>query len=102
MTEAGEGQINLKLENLADQLREVKDLIIREITDLKNEQIADLRKENERIADDQRRAWDAIRSLEQDRSRSHGSSKVLYTIITAVFTFVGSSAGAVFLTKFFK
>lgn len=102
MTEAGEDRINLKLENLGDQVSELKDLILREITDLKNEQIADLRRDNERLADDQRRSWEAIRSLEADRNHALGGGKVVYMAITAVLTFIGSSAAAVFLTKFFK
>lgn len=94
--------ILVKLENLAKSVERVEKLIENEINDLKNEQIAELRRDNERLADDQRRAWEAIRSLENDRNLAHGGGKVFTGIITAVISIISSSAAAVFITKLLR
>lgn len=102
MTDADAQLISSRLENLESLIERVEGLIKQEIQDLKKEQIADLRRENERLADDQRRLWEAVRELEADRNRAHGGGKVLSVIVTAIISIISSSAAAALITKFFK
>jgi t-SNARE complex subunit (syntaxin) len=113
VTDADAKLISTKLENLEGSIERIEALIMKEITDLKNEQIADVRKTLEkyasdgskaidRVADDQRRLWEAVRSLENDRNRAHGGGKVVAGLITGIISIVSSSAAAVFITKLFK
>lgn len=83
----------------------VKDFIKQEIQELKTEQLHDIKSSidrverdskaaHDRLADDQRRAWDAIRALEADRFRRQGGAgamKALWTSLTAV---IGGGVGA--------
>lgn len=102
MTESDVKLISTRLESMEGLIERIEALLQKEISDLKTEQIADLRRQIERIADDQRRAWEAIRSLENDSNRAHGGGKVLTGLITGFISIVGSSAAAVFITKFWK
>lgn len=86
---------------------EVKDFIRQEIQDLKADHLAgiratierverDLKGEHARFADDLRRAFDAIRKLEDDRNREAGSRRATSSIghtLTALLS--GSSGGLV-------
>lgn len=65
-----------RLENVfSDGLARIESLIRGEITDLKNEQIADLREANRRLADDQRRLWEALRIVENRENQRTGSDR---------------------------
>ncbi len=55
-------------------------LLRTEISDLKTEQITDLREANKRLADDQRRLWEALRDLERRESQRVGGRRVLSSI----------------------
>lgn len=102
MTDADAQLISNRLENLENLIERVEALIRQEISDLKKEQIADLRKENERLADDQRRLWEAVRSLEADRNRLHGGGRVVTSMMTALIAIVTSGIAAVVVEKFLK
>ena len=90
-----ENQITAGFERLENLLRQ-------EINDLKSEQINMLREENKRLADDQRRVWEAVRSLENDRNKAHGGGRVFTGLMTGLISILGSSAAAVFITKFLR
>jgi predicted metal-dependent hydrolase len=102
MTDADAKLISTRLENLEGLIERIEGLIQREISDLKSEQIADLRRENERLADDQRRLWEAVRTLETDRNRAHGGAKVISGLITFVVSIAGSSVAATVITKLLR
>jgi hypothetical protein len=87
-----------KLDHVGEAVVRVEKLIEKEIADLK----ADNNKMIDRLADDQRRLWEAVRSLENDRNKAHGGGKVMAGMITSVISILGSSAAAVFITKFLK
>lgn len=80
-----------KLENLTTSVARLEDLIVREIQELKAEQIADLKRQNERLADDQRRAWEAIRMLENKGNQYYGGVKVIHAVIATVSGLVGAA-----------
>ena len=81
-----------KLENdIPSALQRIEDLIRREIQDLKVEQIRDiksditrverdLKEEAKRLADDQRRLWEATRALEGRENQRTGGGKALGSI----------------------
>lgn len=74
-----------RLENVfSDGLARIEALIRGEITDLKNEQIADLREANRRLADDQRRLWEALRIVENRESQRTGSDRTTGKAFTAL------------------
>lgn len=106
-------------------LTEIKDLIRREISDLKNEQLKDLktsldrverdlksehtrvegefRASHTRLADDQRRLWEAVRTLElSDRQRSGSTSVMQHVIrywVAPVIAAITSAVGTIFITR---
>ncbi len=94
-------------DRVAAGFAEVKDFIRQEIQDLKADHLngiratidrveRDLKGEHARLADDQRRMWDAIRKLEDDRNREVGSRRATSSIghmLTALLS--GSSGGLV-------
>ncbi len=88
-----------QLEHLTASVQRLEGLIVREIQELKSEQIADLRRQNERLADDQRRAWEAIRHLENKCSQYYGGMKMAHTITATVSALIGASIAAV-IAKF--
>jgi len=102
MTDADVTLISNRLENLEGLIGRIEALIVKEIDDLKSEQIADLRRENERLADDQRRLWEAVRTLETDRNRAHGGAKVISGLMTFIASIAGSSAAAALITHLMK
>jgi len=90
-----------QIETLQQSVTRIEALITREIQDLKNEQIADLRRQNDRLADDQRRAWEAIRALENERNRMYGGVKVIHAVVATVSGLVGAGVAAL-VGKFLK
>ena len=97
-----------KVEDAVDRMPDrVKDFIRQEIQDLKADHLSgiratierverDLKGEHARLYDDLRRAWDAIRKLEDDRNREAGSRRATSSIghtLTALLS--GSSGGLV-------
>lgn len=98
MTELEVGQFS-RIEATVDQLvatvARLETLIREEIADLKREQIADLRKQNDRLADDQRRAWEAIRELEAGQHKSTGRSSALQGILTVIASLLSGGLVAV-------
>jgi hypothetical protein len=88
-------------------LDEIKELIHDEIQELKNEQLKeikasidrverDVREENKRLADDQRRLWDAVRALEADRNANAGAA-VTKRSYSHVITGLLSGGGVAFI-----
>lgn len=90
-----------KLEHLTEGMARLEALISREIQELKSEQIADLKRQNERLADDQRRAWEAIRNIENKGNQYYGGVKVMHAIVATVSGLFGAGIAAV-LAKFIK
>jgi len=90
-----------QLENLSQAIGRLEGLIHNEISDLKNEQIADLKRAVERIADDQRRLWEAVRAIENARSATQGGVKTLYAVFVIASSIL-SSFVTVFVTRIFK
>lgn len=83
-----------KLDSLHEAIARVEKKIDQEIADLKQEQIADLRVAIDRIADDQRRLWEAVRALETDRNQDKGSWRVIQGITGLVAGSVGAALTA--------
>jgi hypothetical protein len=97
-----------------DGLKRIEDLIRQEIHDLKREQIGDIKiaitrvetdtkstldriertleKEIERIADDQRRLWEAVAVLQASNSQRTGGSKTLDRVWNIVGIMFGAAA----------
>jgi hypothetical protein len=72
-----EGRVT-RLENaVVDGFNRLEAMLRQEIGDLKNEQINELRKLIERVSDDQRRAWDAIREGERRDYERSGTNKII-------------------------
>ncbi len=69
-------------------------LLRQEITELKTEQINDLKKNNERLADDQRRLWERLGEMERRENRRVGDSTGQYRVITAIGHFISAALGA--------
>ena len=90
-----------QLENLSQAIGRLEGLIHNEISDLKNEQIADLKRAVERISDDQRRLWEAVRAIENARSATQGGVKTLYAVFVIASSIL-SSFVTVFVTRIFK
>lgn len=86
-------------------LDEIKDLIRQEIRDLKSEQLADLKAtigrietdlkgEHGRLADDQRRLWDAVRVLEKGAVASTASRRAISSLAHGVTSLFGAGIGS--------
>jgi molecular chaperone GrpE (heat shock protein) len=90
-----------KLEHLTEGMSRLEALISREINDLKSEQIADLKRQNERLGDDQRRAWEAIRTLENKQNQYYGGVKIVHAVVATVSGLLGAALASV-ATKFLK
>jgi len=70
-----------RLETTIDaRLDRIETMLSKEISDLKNEQINRLEKLIDRIGDDQRRLWEALRKLEERDAVRRGSSGVIVGI----------------------
>src|SRR4029077_8242830 len=72
-----EGRVDSLEKAITDGLSRIETLLRQQIQDLKSEQLKDLKDNYLRIADDQRRLWDAVRALEMARSRSDGGGRVM-------------------------
>ncbi len=90
-----------RLDHLTETVNRLEELIMREIKELKSEQIAELKRQNERLADDQRRAWEAIRAIENRENRMAGRDRAVQAMIGVIGLFLGSAATA-FVAKYFK
>lgn len=84
-----------QLTDLASAVARLEMLIRNEISDLKTEQIADVKNSINRIADDQRRLWDAVRTIENARHESQGGVKALYAAFLIIGSFIGSFITAI-------
>lgn len=80
-----------KLDNLAVKVDALDKKIENEVRDLKTEQIADLRRSFDRLADDQRRLWDRLVTVENDRSRTIGKSGAIQGILVTGASFLSAS-----------
>jgi len=82
MTEVAalEGRVTRLETQISEGFNRIENMLQREISDLKTDQISDLKKANERIADDQRRAWDAIESLRRREDQRFGGERKLGSI----------------------
>ena len=65
---------------ITEGFNRIENMLQREISDLKTDQISDLKEQNKRIADDQRRAWDAIESLRRREDQRYGGERKLGSI----------------------
>ena len=83
-----------QLDNMQATLARLEKKIDTEIAELKTEQIAQLRAENTRLADDQRRMWEALRNLENDRSAERGSKRAINSLTHTVSGLFGGAFGA--------
>lgn len=77
-----EDLISSQLLALHEAVRRVENKLDKEVSELKSEQIADLRKANDRLADDQRRVWEAVRAVESYQSQHHGGLRVGQIFLT--------------------
>ena len=96
-----EAQVTQQLEHLTASIDRLEQLIMREIQDLKSEQIADLRRHIERLADDQRRAWEAIRTIENSTYQYYGGVKALHATIAIISGMLGAGIAAL-IAKFYR
>lgn len=87
--------IETAVTGLTSAVGRLEALIREEIQDLKREQIADLRKANDRLADDQRRAWEAIRELEKNRSGISAAFKTAHAISSLIVALIGGAVGSI-------
>ena len=75
-------------EAISEGLSRIENLLRQQIQDLKTEQIKDIKDQWLRIADDQRRVWDAIRELEKRANRVDGGHHVvnmIWSLLSAAF-----------------
>jgi hypothetical protein len=72
-----EGRVDSLEKAITDGLSRIEALLRQQIQDLKSEQLKDLKENYLRLADDQRRAWDAIRELEKARNVRDGGGRVI-------------------------
>jgi hypothetical protein len=72
-----ERRVNSLEQAITDGLTRIETLLRQQIQDIKSEQLKDLKDNYQRLADDQRRAWDAIRELEKSRSQTAGGVRVM-------------------------
>lgn len=79
-----------QLRHLGEAVQRIEATIAKDISLLKTEQIAELRKAVDRIADDQRRLWEALRPLERRQYEQAGGSRVIHGGIALVSGFISS------------
>ncbi len=80
---------------VTSSLNRIEGLIRQEIQDLKTEQISDLKKSIERIGDDQRRVWEAVRSLEGDDKLRTGAARAVDKFGNFISIGLGATIGAI-------
>jgi len=95
MTNENEGFWEREFRAFQESLTRIENKIDKEIADLKSEQIADLKVQNVRLADDQRRSWEAIRKLEDHRNLSQGGKATINYITTTLFASVGATIAVI-------
>lgn len=90
---------------LTNGFSRLEEILRQQISDLKNEQLRDIKATidrverdgkiaHERLADDQRRLWDAVRALENDRSQRGGAVSVWHGLAHAVTAMLSGAVGA--------
>lgn len=104
MTEAAiaalDGRITKLEQDIPSGFRRIETLIREEIQDLKKDQLSDIKamidrverdvtKQVDRIADDQRRSWDAVRALESRENQRTGGSKAFGAITHFISAAIG-------------
>lgn len=98
-----ESAVEAMPDRIAKAIAEVKDFFHEELQELKADHLTgirqtierverDLKGENARLADDQRRMWDAVRKLEDDRNRQVGVRGATSTLRQ---TLIGLSSGGI-------
>lgn len=87
--DALESRVTRLEEAISNGLTRIEDLLRQSIGDLKAEQIKDLKDNYLRLADDQRRLWDAVRVLEKAKSRNDGGMQVVGLIWNVVSACIG-------------
>ncbi len=90
-----DGRVTRLEEAISNGLARIEDLLRTSITDLKGEQIKDLKDSYTRLADDQRRIWDAIRELEKHRDTTAGGQRVWNSIWNVGSAALGGSGVAI-------
>lgn len=101
MTEASSSDtaaLASEVKSLTAAVARLERVIEKEINQLKAEQIADLKTSISRIADDQRRLWEAVRALELRSSGQGGAFRVIH----GVAVFLGSLLTAVVMVTLGK
>lgn len=73
----------------------IETLLRSEINDLKTEQINDLREANKRLADDQRRLWEAVSTLQSREAQRYGGDRKLRGLSQLVSGGIGGLIAAV-------
>lgn len=87
--------------NLTTAVNRLDATITEKISAIKDEQILYLREADQRLADDQRRAWEAIRALENDRFKRQGSISAMLTAVSALVGLIGGAVGS-FVTHYLR
>lgn len=80
---------------ILEGFKRIEDMLRSEIKDLKDEQIKDLREGNKRLADDQRRAWEAIESLRRHEDQRYGAERTKGAIWYFFCAAIGSIVTAI-------
>lgn len=89
---AGQSRVEVALEAAVSRL---ESLIRSEIILLKNEHLARIERDFERLADDQRRSWDAIRLLERRDAERTGGNKTWHAVVAGTIGLVAAVLGGV-------
>lgn len=83
-------RVNRLEEAIAAGLNRIESLLRQQIQDLKTEQLRDMKDELRRLADDQRRLWDAVRDLEKVRNLNAGGIRVINSIWNLISAGIGA------------
>jgi chromosome segregation ATPase len=97
-------RVNRLEEAITDGLSRIEVLIRQEIKDLKSEQLADIKQtidrverdlkgDHNRLADDQRRLWDRVTSLERRENERRGGFRALHAVWLSVSGVLGGLIG---------
>jgi hypothetical protein len=89
--------VDARVTRLEEQINagfaDIKSLLRQEISDLKTDQINDLRKQNDRLADDQRRLWDRVVDVERRETQRTGDDQGKNRVLSAIGHFLSAAAG---------
>lgn len=80
-------------EDISSGFKRIENLLRQEITDLKTEQIQDLRKQNDRLADDQRRLWDRVNDMERRENLRDGEHGGQHKVLGGIGHFLSAACG---------